>query len=73
MPSVVIPASYAEWRHCIEQQCRQPLTPEYIATRLTSLRDPQETHTREFTRLYGEPQLRATIGWFEQAALTAKS
>jgi len=67
MIAIGIPANYAEWRHCIEQQCRQPLTPDFIAARLTRLRDSADLHTREFTRLYGEPHLRATLGWFERA------
>lgn len=71
MPSVIIPSNYAEWRHCIEVQCGQSLTPEYIATRLAALRDPKDAHTQAFVRLYGEAHHRATIGWFEQAALTA--
>lgn len=70
-----IPSSYADWRHCIEHDCRQPLTAGFITARLASLRDPADAHTRDFTRLYGEAQHRATVEWFEQAAreLTARS
>jgi hypothetical protein len=67
MPDEIIPTSYASWRHCIEKKCGLALTPDYIATRLAALRDSRDAHTREFTRLYGESHLRATIGWFERA------
>jgi hypothetical protein len=71
MPAVVIPTSYAEWRHCIEVQCHQPLTPEYIAGRLAALNNPNDAHTRDFTRLYGEAHRCAVAGWFERAASEA--
>ncbi len=71
MTDSFIPATYAEWRHCIEQKCRLALTPDTIATRLAALRDARDAHTREFRRIYGEPHLRATIGWFERAQAEA--
>ncbi len=63
-----IPSTYADWRRCIEHDCRQPLTAEFIATRLAALKNPADSHTRDFTRLYGEPHLRAVTAWFTQAA-----
>jgi len=74
-PVSPIPRDYAAWRRCIEHDCRQPLTAEFIAARLAALRDPADSHTRDFTRLYGKAQHRATVEWFEQAAreLTARS
>jgi len=63
----VIPMSYAEWRVCIEKHCGLSLTREFCETRLTALRDRNDSHTRDFTRLYGEAQLTATISWFERA------
>lgn len=68
-----IPNTYAEWRQCIEHQCRQPLAREFCTQRLAALRDPNDLHTREFTRLYGRPQLDLTIGWFERAGREAHS
>ena len=67
MTENIIPTTYAEWRYCIEKKCGLALTPDYIAARLAALRDERDTHTGEFHRLYGEPHLRATIGWFERA------
>ena len=68
MPIAHVPSSYAEWRHCIEFDCRQPLTADFIATRLAALNNPADAHTRDFTRLYGESHLRAVIAWFTHAA-----
>ena len=33
-----LPNSNEDWRHCIEVDCRQPLTADYIATHLVALR-----------------------------------
>jgi|688.fasta_scaffold214407_2 hypothetical protein len=71
IPDETIPTSYASWRHCIEKECGLALTPTYIATRLAALRDERDAHTREFRRIYGEPHLRAVIGWFERAETEA--
>jgi len=63
----IIPTTYPEWRYCIEQRCRQPLTPDYIAARLAALRDPADTHSREFSRIHGPAHLLSVTRWFEQA------
>lgn len=63
-----LPKSYEDWRHCIEVDCRQPLTADYITTRLAALRDARDPHTRQFLERYGEARLTATISWFERAA-----
>lgn len=63
-----IPNSYEEWRHCIEVDCRQPLTADFIAKRLGALRDQKDGHTRQFVECYGEERLAITISWFERAA-----
>ena len=63
-----LPTTYDEWRHCIEVKCRQPLTREYVAARITALRDGRDPHTRRFLECYGEAQWRLTIDWFERAA-----
>jgi hypothetical protein len=62
------PRDYASWRRCIEHDCRQPLTPDFFALRLATLRAPGSAEAREFARLYGESHLRDVIAWFEQAA-----
>jgi len=65
--AAVIPMNYTEWRVCIEKHCGLSLTREFCAARLGSLRDGNDSHTRDFSRLYGEAQLTATISWFERA------
>ncbi len=64
----VIPASYDQWRHCIEVLGRIRLTPTYIKERLTELQDDKHVATKEFAKLYGDDHLKRTIGWFRRAA-----
>ncbi|KXU35892.1 hypothetical protein AXK11_05000 [Cephaloticoccus primus] len=71
--AAIIPTSYAQWRVCIEQRCRQPLTREFCERRLAALRDAADSHTRDFRRLYGESHLAATVSWFERALAEAVS
>ncbi len=59
--------SYEEWRHAITERCRIDLTPEYARARITALRNPGDSATREFTDLYGDAYLQQVIQWFEQA------
>jgi len=65
--AAIIPMNYAEWRMCIEKRCGLRLTREFCEARLAALRDRNDSHTRDFTRIYGETQLNATISWFERA------
>ncbi len=68
MPAeIIIPTNYLEWRHCIEIQCRQPLTAAYCEQRIAALQNQTDPHTREFIRLYGEAHWRNTLSWFAQA------
>jgi len=64
----VIPATYEQWRHCIEVRCNIRLTPSYIRERLAELQDGTHVKTRDFARHYGDEQLQQTIAWFERAA-----
>ncbi|NJN00523.1 MAG: hypothetical protein HC793_02525 [Aquincola sp.] len=63
----VIPATYAQWRHCIEVECGIALDARYIAERLTILRQADHPETQRFATLYGQPHWRRVVGWFEQA------
>jgi hypothetical protein len=65
--SPVIPASFSEWRHCIEKECGIPLTEGYIAERLALLSNTNSEEASRFRTLYGEDHWRSVIGWFEQA------
>ncbi|HAY82732.1 MAG TPA: hypothetical protein DCY79_23230 [Planctomycetaceae bacterium] len=64
----VIPASYKEWRHCIEVRGRIRLTPSYIRQRLSEIQDDEHVKTKEFVRLYGREHLQRIIAWFRRAA-----
>lgn len=65
--SAIIPETFEEWRHCIEHDCDIILTPEFIATRLTILREPQHEETQRFVRYYGEAHWQRIILWLEHA------
>lgn len=64
----IMPTTYEQWRHCIEVKCNTPLTPEFIAKRITELQDPNDATTKEFARRYGSDYLNQVIQWFSQAA-----
>ncbi|WP_115540169.1 hypothetical protein [Xanthomonas campestris] len=63
------PRHYADWRHCIEVDCNQLLTRDFIAQRLTNLRDPHDHHTQQFLRRWGQPHHQQVIHWFECARM----
>lgn len=67
----MIPTTYDEWRHCIEQICRIPLTADFIARRLSELNNPQLHSTEQLYRCYGPAHVEAIRGWFRQAAQQA--
>ncbi len=67
MSSPLIPETYEQWHHCITVLCQQPLTPEFIATRIEALNNPRDYTTKKFVTLYGEQQRLKTLQWFEQA------
>ena len=59
--------TYDDWKHCITELCRIPLTLTYVEQRLTALRDPADHGTQKFIAAWGEAHLARVIGWFEQA------
>jgi hypothetical protein len=63
----MIPGTYAEWRHCIERECKIELSANFIAERLATLRDESSEERNRFTRRYGDGHLKQVIGWFERA------
>ncbi len=62
-----IPASYAEWRRCITEDCGIELTPGYIAKRISALKNDNDPHTKQFVKLYGQQYREQVINWFMQA------
>jgi hypothetical protein len=63
----MIPGTYAEWRHCIEHECKIELSPSFISERLATLRNESGEDRIRFTRRYGDGHLKQVIGWFERA------
>ncbi|MED5389534.1 MAG: hypothetical protein VX793_11815 [Pseudomonadota bacterium] len=43
--ALLIPASYAEWRHCITDICGLPLTETFVRERLAALDNPNDPMT----------------------------
>ena len=64
----IIPATYEQWRNCIEVHCNILLIQPYIGKRLTELQDGKHAKTREFARRYGTDHLQRIIAWFRRAA-----
>ena len=59
--------TYDDWKHCITELCKIPLTADYVAARLTELRDIQNHNTQKFVGSWGEAHRKQVIAWFEQA------
>lgn len=67
----MIPENYASWRHCIEVDCRQPLTAAFISERMTELSDTKNERTQQFIRRYGAHHYESVLAWFAQAQQSA--
>ncbi|MEM7341590.1 MAG: hypothetical protein AAF467_23280 [Actinomycetota bacterium] len=65
--AIGFPETYPEWRRCITIDCGIELTDEFIETRLVALRDPDDSHTAQFAKQYGDGYLQQVIEWFELA------
>lgn len=63
----MFPQSYDEWVKCITVGCQIQLEPTYIRERIEALRDPSDSHTKRYLKLYGNDHLERVIGWFERA------
>ncbi|MEM1273463.1 MAG: hypothetical protein AAGF88_06570 [Pseudomonadota bacterium] len=63
-----LPTSYEEWKHCITVKCDIPLTEDYVAERLSALKDRKDFHTQKFIDRWGAQHHAQTVAWFEQAA-----
>jgi hypothetical protein len=68
----MIPYTYQDWRHCIQETCKIKLEPNFIRERLLELNDQKHPKTLEFTRHYGEEHTKLVISWFEKALLEVK-
>ena len=61
--------TYEDWKHCISELCKVPLTPDYVALRLKELRDVQNHDTKKFVSSWGEAHRQQVVAWFEQAEI----
>ena len=65
--SALIPASFGEWRHCIEYDCGIQLSRQFIEERISILRASGHEESKRFIRHYGESHRRRVVEWFERA------
>lgn len=59
--------TYEDWKHCIVEQCRIPLTKAFVAQRLAALADRGDWTTRRFLEVWGERHLSQVVVWFKRA------
>lgn len=59
--------TYDDWKHCITDICKVPLTADYVAARLKELRDTENFDTKKFVSSWGEQHRQRVVAWFEQA------
>ena len=67
MSASIVPDTYAAWRHCIEVECRIPLTLAFVQQRLAALEDAGDFHTRQFVERWGEAHRQRVVEWFRQS------
>lgn len=65
--TLTLPATYAEWRHCITVSCGIRLTRTYAEQRLDAMRDLNDAQTRRFIELYGREHHERVVNWFYKA------
>lgn len=73
MKSPAIPATYAQWQHCIVTECGIPLEKAFIEGRIQALERTHSEHTRQFIGIYGEAHYRQVLQWFRQAQADAEA
>lgn len=62
-----IPATYAQWSHCITRECGLTLDTSFINQRIARLSNTKDEHTRQFIRCYGQAHYKQVLQWFIQA------
>lgn len=65
--------NYKEWKHCITQLCRIPLTLPYVEASLTALQDPRDYTTQRFVENWGEAHRLRVSEWFRIARAELKA
>lgn len=59
--------SYDDWKYCITQICKVPLTQDFVTRRLNELRDERDHNTKKFISTWGDDHRKQVIAWFTQA------
>ena len=62
----VIPRTFEEWKSCIVNDCKNPLTAAFATQRLAVLENQAHPETRKFVELYGQAYLERIVYWFKQ-------
>ena len=68
----MIPATYQEWKNCIEVECGLRLTLNFVQARIASFINTTDTGTKKFIELYGMDYYNQVINWFRQAETSFK-
>lgn len=61
--------TYDDWKHCITQICKVPLTQDFVARRLNELQDTRDHNTQKFINNWGDDHRKQIIAWFKQAEI----
>ena len=62
----MIAQTFEEWKHCIEQDCKIPLTKDFAQKRLAVYRNKNNPETQKFVDLYGPQHLTNIINWLQR-------
>ena len=62
----MIPQTYAEWKNCIENDCKIKLDKSFAEQRIAVYDDKSHPETKKFLEIYGENHLAKIIFWFKQ-------
>lgn len=66
----MIPQTFEQWKHCIVNECRTPLTKDFAKSRLAIYKENDHPETKKFVQLYGTQHLRHIIEWLSLVAWT---
>lgn len=59
----MIPNTFNEWKDCIVNHCKIPLTKDFATQRLNVYTNRENPETKKFVALYGERHLERIINW----------
>lgn len=62
----MVPHTYDEWKDCIVNDCKIPLTKTFAKKRLDIYENKSHAETRKFKELYGDQHLSNIIYWYKR-------